>query len=165
MVAVVGWRRLPEPIEGALPVLVAQPWTLVGDVELDPVARPGRRHRDAASARRRIERVGEQVVQHLVESTGGHPGGQRAGKGDIEPVQATSLAVRRLPRRAWRAVHRLAVVVFGLVTVHALAAGSEAGNPAARWFALGSLGLVTFRLLGRRRAKPRVRHASVPERV
>lgn len=61
-------------------------------------------------------------------------------------VQATSVAMRRLPRRAWRAVHRAAVGVFALVTVHALAAGSEAGNPAARWFALGSLGLVAFLL-------------------
>jgi predicted ferric reductase len=84
-------------------------------------------------------------------------------------VQATSLAVRQLPRRAWRAVHRAAVVVFGLVTVHALAAGSEAGNPAARWFAFASLGLVafllSFRLLARRRAEPPVRRASVHERV
>jgi len=83
-------------------------------------------------------------------------------------VQATSLAMHRLPRRAWRAVHRLAVGIFGLVTVHALAAGSEAGNPAARWFALGSLGLVafllTFRLLARGRPEPPAPRATVPER-
>jgi predicted ferric reductase len=78
-------------------------------------------------------------------------------------VQATSVAMRWLPKRVWRVVHWAAVVIFGLVTVHALAAGSEAGNPAARWFALGSLGLVAFllafRLLTRRRAKPPVGHA------
>jgi DMSO/TMAO reductase YedYZ heme-binding membrane subunit len=66
-------------------------------------------------------------------------------------VQATSLLVRRLPKRTWRAVHRTAVVVYLLVTVHALAAGSDAGSPAARRFALVSLALVafllTFRLL------------------
>jgi DMSO/TMAO reductase YedYZ heme-binding membrane subunit len=84
-------------------------------------------------------------------------------------VQVTSVAMRRLPRRAWRAVHRAAVGIFGLVTVHALAAGSEAGNAAVRWFALASLGLVAFlvafRVLTRRRAKPQVRSARVPERV
>jgi DMSO/TMAO reductase YedYZ heme-binding membrane subunit len=73
-------------------------------------------------------------------------------------VQGTSLLVRRLPKRAWRSVHRAAVAVYLLATVHALAAGSDAGRPAARWFALASLALVafllTFRLLrrGRRRA-------------
>jgi sulfoxide reductase heme-binding subunit YedZ len=74
-------------------------------------------------------------------------------------VQATSLAIRWLPRRAWRAVHRAAVGVFALVTVHALAAGSEAGNPAARWFALGSLGLVAFLLSFRLLAGGRARRA------
>jgi len=83
-------------------------------------------------------------------------------------VQATSLAIRRLPKRAWRTVHRTAVALYVLVTVHALAAGSEAGNPAVRWFALGSLGLVafllSFRLLTRRRA-PSAGAADVRERV
>jgi len=73
-------------------------------------------------------------------------------------VQATSLLMRRLPKRTWRAVHRTAVAVYLLATVHALAAGSDAGSPAARVFALVSLALVafllTFRLLRRGRARP-----------
>jgi len=83
-------------------------------------------------------------------------------------VQGTSLAMRRLPKRAWRAVHRTAVALYLLGTVHALAAGSEAGNPAVRWFALGSLGLVAFllafRLLTRERARPS-RPLDLPEPV
>ena len=72
-------------------------------------------------------------------------------------VQATSLLARRLSKRTWRSVHRIAVAVYLLATVHALAAGSDAGSPAARWFAVGSLALVafllTFRLLHRGRPR------------
>ena len=73
-------------------------------------------------------------------------------------VQATSLLARRLPKRAWRAVHRTAVVLYLSVTLHALTAGSDTAGTGARWFSLGSLTLVafllSFRLLGRRRGRP-----------
>jgi hypothetical protein len=77
-------------------------------------------------------------------------------------VEATSLLRRRLPKRAWRAVHRTAVALYPLVTVHALAAGSDAGRPAARWFALGSLTLVGFLLTFRLLARPGPTGASNP---
>jgi DMSO/TMAO reductase YedYZ heme-binding membrane subunit len=44
-------------------------------------------------------------------------------------VQLTSVARRRMSRRAWRGVHLLGYVVAVLMTVHALAAGTDARNP------------------------------------
>jgi predicted ferric reductase len=79
-------------------------------------------------------------------------------------VQATSLAIHRLPRRAWRAVHRTAVALYPLVTGHALATGSEAGNPAVWGFALASLGLVTL-LLAYRLLAPRPSRHGRPARA
>jgi DMSO/TMAO reductase YedYZ heme-binding membrane subunit len=48
-------------------------------------------------------------------------------------VEATSLLRRHLPRRGWRAVHLASYVVFGASTVHALAAGSDAGLTLFAW--------------------------------
>jgi methionine sulfoxide reductase heme-binding subunit len=80
-------------------------------------------------------------------------------------IQGTSLLVRRLPKPVWRALHRTAVVLYLLVTVHAFAAGSDVDGRAARWLALGSLALVafllSFRLLGRVRSSRR----RVPGRI
>ncbi|HEX5367528.1 MAG TPA: ferric reductase-like transmembrane domain-containing protein [Acidimicrobiales bacterium] len=47
-------------------------------------------------------------------------------------VEATSLAMRRLPRRAWRGVHLLSYGVVWLVSLHAGLAGSDTTNPAYR---------------------------------
>jgi DMSO/TMAO reductase YedYZ heme-binding membrane subunit len=44
-------------------------------------------------------------------------------------VQLTSMARRRMSRRAWRGVHLLGYVVAVVMTVHALAAGTDARNP------------------------------------
>jgi DMSO/TMAO reductase YedYZ heme-binding membrane subunit len=43
-------------------------------------------------------------------------------------VELTSLARRRLPKRAWRAVHFASFPLFLLSTVHALMAGTDAGS-------------------------------------
>ena len=43
-------------------------------------------------------------------------------------VELTSLAMRRLPRRWWRAVHMSSYAVFVLTTVHGLFAGTDARN-------------------------------------
>jgi DMSO/TMAO reductase YedYZ heme-binding membrane subunit len=48
-------------------------------------------------------------------------------------VELTSLLRRRLPARVWRATHFLSFPAFVLTTVHALVAGSDAGNPLLRW--------------------------------
>lgn len=62
----------------------------------------------------------------------------------LAAVEATSLMMKRLPRRAWRAVHLTSYGLFALVTVHALAAGTDTQSPAVHWAALGSVALVVF---------------------
>ena len=59
-------------------------------------------------------------------------------------IEITSLLMRRLPRRLWRAVHFTSFGLFALTTVHALTAGSDAGSVAMQWFALGSCAVVAF---------------------
>jgi sulfoxide reductase heme-binding subunit YedZ len=44
-------------------------------------------------------------------------------------VELTSLAMKRLPRRTWHAVHLASFGVFVLGTIHALLAGTDATNP------------------------------------
>ena len=67
-------------------------------------------------------------------------------------VEITSLAMHRLPRRLWRAVHGSSVVVFLAATAHLLTAGTDAGKPLTR--AAGAvvtaavLFLGVYRLLG-----------------
>ena len=44
-------------------------------------------------------------------------------------VEGTSLARRRIPSRAWRAIHLLAFPAWVLATAHFVAAGTDAGRP------------------------------------
>lgn len=46
-------------------------------------------------------------------------------------VEGTSLAMRRLPRRLWRAVHLSSYVLFWSATFHFILAGTDAPHPAA----------------------------------
>lgn len=48
----------------------------------------------------------------------------------LAAVELTSLLMRRLPRKAWRAVHLSSYALFWLATVHGLAAGADARSPA-----------------------------------
>lgn len=78
-------------------------------------------------------------------------------------VEVTSLLMRRLPRRAWHAVHLTSFAVFLATTVHALQAGSDADEPALRAFAIGASALVaglTIARVLRRRARGRRRPAA-----
>ncbi len=43
-------------------------------------------------------------------------------------VQVTSLAMRRLPRRIWHAIHLASYVTFWMVSLHAALAGSDRAN-------------------------------------
>lgn len=43
-------------------------------------------------------------------------------------VELTSLARRRLPRKAWRLIHGASFPLFGLATLHAFTAGTDAGS-------------------------------------
>lgn len=59
-------------------------------------------------------------------------------------VEATSLAMRRLPRRWWRSVHMTSFGVFWLSTVHGVVAGTDAGNTALFLTYLITGGVVLF---------------------
>jgi DMSO/TMAO reductase YedYZ heme-binding membrane subunit len=55
-------------------------------------------------------------------------------------VEGTSLVQRRMPRKVWRGLHFLSYPVAVMVGLHAVTAGTDAGNP---WFLA-----VTFLLMG-----------------
>lgn len=47
----------------------------------------------------------------------------------LAAVEATSLLMRRLPRKLWRAVHMSSYLLFWTSTAHLLLAGTDADNP------------------------------------
>ena len=53
-------------------------------------------------------------------------------------VQATSLAMKRIPRRWWKMVHLSSYLLFWTGLVHGATAGTDAGRP---WYVIGSLTL------------------------
>ena len=68
-------------------------------------------------------------------------------------VQATSLLMRHLPRRAWHAIHLSSYATFWATTIHAVLAGTDRSNPL---FLLSGLLMVaavaaatTYRLVAR----------------
>jgi predicted ferric reductase len=71
-------------------------------------------------------------------------------------VEVTSLAMRKLPRKLWRAVHLTSFGVFAATAVHAVEAGSDVGDAALQWFGLISVGVVAFLALFRALADRRV---------
>lgn len=62
-------------------------------------------------------------------------------------VQGTSMLMRRMPRRWWRAVHQLSFLSFGSSSIHLWQSGTDAGNLLLRGAVLGSAGIVTLLLL------------------
>ena len=46
-------------------------------------------------------------------------------------VQGTSLMMKKLPKTLWRRIHMLSYLMFALITVHGITAGSDTGKP---WF-------------------------------
>ena len=59
-------------------------------------------------------------------------------------VEATSLAMRSMPRRAWRAVHLTSYAVFVMVTLHAVLAGTDRDNLVFLMTGSTLVGLVAF---------------------
>ena len=51
-------------------------------------------------------------------------------------IEATSLAIRRLPRQLWRWIHRSSFALFAMATYHGIAAGTDAGNG---WFRIAAV--------------------------
>ena len=74
-------------------------------------------------------------------------------------VQGTSLAMRHLPRRAWRTIHLAAYATFVSVAFHGALAGSDATRPVYAWSSVVAIGLVlagtTYRLVHRGKRGPR----------
>ncbi|MBC8365328.1 MAG: ferric reductase-like transmembrane domain-containing protein [Actinobacteria bacterium] len=74
-------------------------------------------------------------------------------------VQATSLAMRRLPRRLWRLVHLSSYLAFWLASLHGTLAGTDAASPIYTLTSILTLLAVVFgviyRILGRRRRASR----------
>lgn len=64
-------------------------------------------------------------------------------------IQLTSWAMRRLPRKLWRAVHFTSFPLFVLSTVHGFQAGTDRAAVAVEWLALTGATLLTFLLLFR----------------
>ena len=76
-------------------------------------------------------------------------------------VELTSLVMSRISRRLWHAIHLGSFVVFGSATMHAVTAGTDAGNPVSQMFAVGSSAavalLTVLRVVARARRRPRAR--------
>jgi hypothetical protein len=47
----------------------------------------------------------------------------------ILAVEVTSLLMKRMPRRAWHAVHLSSYALFAAATAHAITAGTDVRNP------------------------------------
>ncbi len=83
-------------------------------------------------------------------------------------VQLTSLAMRRLPRKFWRAVHLTSYVAFWLTSMHAAFAGTDATSWLYRGGAVASIVSVAWALMYRvanRRAVRRAARASADRAV
>ncbi len=76
-------------------------------------------------------------------------------------VQLTSLGMRRLPRRMWKAVHYASYPLFWMATVHGGAAGSDTGSRLYRWTVVVTVVavvfVVTYRVVAPSRARRRSR--------
>ncbi len=59
-------------------------------------------------------------------------------------VEATSLLMKHLPRRIWRAVHHLSLPLYAMATYHSILAGTDHQNTVFRLAALGSVNIVAF---------------------
>jgi DMSO/TMAO reductase YedYZ heme-binding membrane subunit len=81
-------------------------------------------------------------------------------------VEATSLAVRRLPKRWWRGIHLTSYLVAVSATVHGITAGADAGHVLFRWawpVATGAIAFFTaYRWLHPKRSAAATRAAAPP---
>ena len=74
-------------------------------------------------------------------------------------VELTSLAMRRLPRALWRAIHLTSYLTFWLVSMHAAFAGSDRPNRLYQLTAAASVAVIIwatlYRLMNSRRSRRR----------
>ena len=79
----------------------------------------------------------------------------------LTAVEVTSLAMKRLPRRTWRGIHRMSYLLFWIATLHGVSAGTDATHP-AYWAAnmvaaTAVVFLTAYRLLAERTVRQVVR--------
>jgi predicted ferric reductase len=81
-------------------------------------------------------------------------------------VELTSLAMRRLPRKLWRAVHLTSYVVFWLAGFHVALAGTDTTNRLYQLTAAASIAAVVwalaYRLTNRHAGRRRPARADIP---
>ena len=83
-------------------------------------------------------------------------------------IEVTSLLMRRIPKRVWRAVHLSSYGLAVTATLHGVTAGTDVGHPAIAWIVLASIAGTTFFVAYRRVApargaqRPNPRPASTP---
>jgi predicted ferric reductase len=84
----------------------------------------------------------------------------------ILAIEVTSLLMRRIPKRVWRAVHMSSYGLAVTATLHGVTAGTDVGNPLVAWVVLGAIAAASFFLAYRRFApkKPAARARSRPVR-
>lgn len=78
-------------------------------------------------------------------------------------IQATSLAMKRLPRSVWRKIHLTSYLTFFLTSLHGTLAGTDATNLIYQGTSIAALTAVIFTTLYRvmtRRRRPPIREAS-----
>lgn len=70
-------------------------------------------------------------------------------------IEVTSLLMKKIPRKWWKAVHSSSFVLFVLATVHTFMAGTDATNAAVQWsgliFAATFAFLMVYRAVAPRR--------------
>lgn len=64
-------------------------------------------------------------------------------------IEVTSLFMRRIPRRWWRAVHMSSYALFVLATAHMFSAGADASNPTLQWAGVGACAVVGWLTIAR----------------
>ena len=79
------------------------------------------------------------------------------------PIEVTSLLMRRLPKRLWRAVHLSSYALAVMATLHGATAGTDVGHPAVAWAVLGSIAGATF-FVAYRRFAPKKPARRIPAR-
>jgi sulfoxide reductase heme-binding subunit YedZ len=75
-------------------------------------------------------------------------------------IEVTSLQMRRLPKRAWRAIHLSSYAVAVLSTVHGFTAGTDAASGAFAWVAVAAIAATTFFAVYRRLAPAKATRAA-----
>ncbi|MGB8858320.1 MAG: ferric reductase-like transmembrane domain-containing protein [Ilumatobacteraceae bacterium] len=82
------------------------------------------------------------------------------GAWTLVAVELTSLAMRRLPRKVWRAVHLASYAAFWMTAMHAAFAGSDATRPLYQLTAAASILAVAWALMYRIANRRAVRRAA-----